>query len=175
MSHKESFLQYLQTEKRYSPHTVRSYSNDLDQFCLFLSEQGLPEDPVLVNSHDIRAWIVSMLDNNYTTVSVHRKISCLRVFYRYLRKERYLSNDPLEKVVLPKRKKRLPVFVEESAMNTLLDDCTFGESDRRLLPRIRSDMGGYPTKISTMAGAVVLFRSLAKVVQSSVGSRLYWY
>jgi integrase/recombinase XerC len=127
MSHKESFLQYLQTEKRYSPHTVRSYSNDLDQFCLFLSAQGLPDDPVLVNSHDIRAWIVSMLDNSYTTVSVHRKISCLRVFYRYLRKEGYMKNDPLEKVVLPKRKKRLPVFVEEAAMNKLLDDCTFGD------------------------------------------------
>lgn len=127
MSHKESFLQYLQTEKRYSPHTVRSYANDLDQFCLFLSEQALPDNLILVNSHDIRAWIVSMLDNNYTTVSVHRKISCLRVFYRYLRKEGYLKNDPLEKVVLPKRKKRLPVFVEEAAMNTLLDDCTFGD------------------------------------------------
>jgi integrase/recombinase XerC len=127
MSHKESFLQYLQTEKRYSPHTVRSYSNDLGQFFSFLSAQGLPDDPVLVNSHDIRAWIVSMLDNNYTTVSVHRKISCLRVFYRYLRKEGHLKNDPLEKVVLPKRKKRLPVFVEEAAMNTLLDDCTFGD------------------------------------------------
>lgn len=127
MSHKESFLQYLQTEKRYSPHTVRSYSNDLDQFCLFLSSQGLPDDPVLVNSHDIRAWIVNMLGNTYTTVSVHRKISCLRVFYRYLRKEGHLKNDPLEKVVLPKRKKRLPVFVEEAAMNSLLDDCTFGD------------------------------------------------
>jgi integrase/recombinase XerC len=127
MSHKESFLQFLQTEKRYSPHTVRSYSNDLDQFCLFLSAQGLPEDPVLVNSHDIRAWIVSMLDNNYSTVSVHRKISCLRVFYRYLRKGEYIKNDPLEKVILPKRKKRLPVFVEESAMNTLLDNCSFGD------------------------------------------------
>jgi len=127
MSHKESFLQYLQTEKRYSPHTVRSYSNDLEQFCLFLTAQGLPEDPVTVNSHDIRAWIVSLLDNNYTTVSVHRKISCLRVFYRYLRKEGHLKNDPLEKVVLPKRKKRLPVFVEEAAMDTLLDDCTFGD------------------------------------------------
>jgi integrase/recombinase XerC len=127
MSHKESFLQYLQTEKRYSPHTVRSYSNDLDQFCLFLSAQGLPDDPVLVSYHDIRAWIVSMLENNYTTVSVHRKISCLRVFYRYLRKEGHLKKDPLEKVVLPRRKKRLPVFVEEAAMNTLLDDCTFGD------------------------------------------------
>src|SRR5665811_1099279 len=98
MNHKESFLQYLQIEKRYSPHTVRSYLNDLDQFHSFLSSQGLPDDPGAVTSHDIRAWIVSMLDNKYSSVSVHRKISCLRVFYRYLRKEGIIKSDPLETV-----------------------------------------------------------------------------
>jgi len=127
MSHKESFLQYLQIEKRYSLHTVRSYLNDLDQFYHFLFSLGLPEDPVAVTSYDIRAWIVSMLDNNYSPVSVHRKISCLRVFYRYLRKEGIVKNDPLEKVVLPKRKKTLPVFIEEEAINKLLDNFSFGD------------------------------------------------
>jgi integrase/recombinase XerC len=127
MSHKESFLQYLQIEKRYSPHTVRSYLNDLDQFYSFLSSLGLPDDPVSVTSHDIRAWIVSMLDTNYSTVSVHRKISCLRVYYRYLRKEGIVKSDPLEKVVLPKRKKTLPVFVEEEALSKLLDNYSFGD------------------------------------------------
>ena len=48
MNHKESFLQYLQIEKRYSLHTVRSYLNDLDQFYLFLSSQGLSDDPFVV-------------------------------------------------------------------------------------------------------------------------------
>ena len=127
MSHKESFLQYLQIEKRYSLHTVRSYLNDLDQFYHFLFSLGLPEDPVAVTSYDIRAWIVSMLNNNYSPVSVHRKISCLRVFYRYLRKEGIVKNDPLEKVVLPKRKKTLPVFIEEEAINKLLDNFSFGD------------------------------------------------
>lgn len=127
MSYKESFLQYLQTEKRYSPHTVRSYLNDLDQFYSFISSIGHPQDPVPVTSYDIRAWIVSMLDNNYSTVSVHRKISCLRVFYRYLRKEGVVSADPLEKVVLPKRKKTLPVFVDEAAIANLLDNFSFGD------------------------------------------------
>jgi len=127
MNHKESFLQYLQIEKRYSLHTVRSYLNDLDQFYLFLSSQGLSDDPFVVTSHDIRAWIVSMLENKYSTVSVHRKISCLRVFYRYLRKEGIVKSDPLEKVVLPKRKKTLPVFVEEEALTNLLDNYSFGD------------------------------------------------
>ena len=127
MSHKESFLQYLQIEKRYSLHTVRSYLNDLNQFYSFLTLSGLPDDPVPVTSHDIRAWIVSMIDNKYSTTSVHRKISCLRVFYRYLRKEGILKSDPLEKVVLPKREKRLPSFVEEDALTHLLDNYSFGE------------------------------------------------
>ena len=68
-----------------------------------------------------------MLDNSYTTVSVHRKISCLRVFYRYLRKEGIMKSDPLEKVVLPKRKKTLPVFVEEESLTELLDNYNFGD------------------------------------------------
>jgi len=128
MSHKESFLQYLQIEKRYSPHTVRSYLNDLDQFLMFLTSRGQPDDPVSVTSHDIRAWVVSMMDDDYSAVSVHRKISCLRVFYRYLRKEGIVKGDPLEKVALPKRKKSLPVFVEEGAMDDLLDRFSFGDS-----------------------------------------------
>jgi len=127
MNYKESFLQYLKIEKRYSPHTFRSYLNDLDQFECFLHDAGHSDNPVEVTSHDIRAWIVSMLDADYSTVSVHRKISCLRVYFRFLRKEGIMKNDPLQKVVVPKRKKSLPVFIEEKAMATLLDDISFGE------------------------------------------------
>ncbi len=126
MVHKESFLQYLQTEKRYSPHTIRSYNNDLGQFISYISENSMPENPGEITSHHIRAWIVSLMDNGISPVTVHRKISCLRVFFRYLRKEGIIKNDPLEKVVLPKRKKTLPVFVGEEALDRLLDDNDFG-------------------------------------------------
>jgi integrase/recombinase XerC len=140
MSHKESFLQYLQVEKRYSPHTIRSYLNDLEQFYSFLLSLDLPANPESVTSHDIRAWIVSLIDNNYSTVSVHRKISCLRVFFRYLRKEGIIKSDPLEKIVLPKRKKTLPVFVEEEALNKLLDNNNFGDDFEGLLNRTIIEM-----------------------------------
>lgn len=127
MTNKESFLKYLAVEKRYSPHTVRSYSIDLDQFALYLSEQGLSDNLAEVTPAEIRSWVVSMFSNEFTSASVHRKISCLRVFYRYLRKEGVITRDPLEKVVLPKRKKGLPSFVEEKAMSDLLDSYDFGE------------------------------------------------
>jgi integrase/recombinase XerC len=126
MDHKESFLQYLQAEKRYSPLTVRSYINDLDQFENHLKLNDLPIKPETVVLHDVRSWIVSLIEEDYSPVSVHRKISSLRVFYRYLRKVGIVSRDPLEKIVLPKTKKRLPVFVEETSLNKLLDEYEFG-------------------------------------------------
>lgn len=126
MAFKESFLQYLQIEKRYSPHTIRSYKNDLDQFFSYLSENGMPSDPGEMTSHHIRAWIVNLMDGGIKPVSVHRKISCLRVFFRYLRKEGAIKGDPLEKIVLPKRKKSLPGFVSEQALDNLLDGNNFG-------------------------------------------------
>jgi integrase/recombinase XerC len=127
MDHKESFLQYLQVEKRYSPLTVRSYLNDLDQFDNHLKLQELPGNPATVVSHDVRSWIVSLIEDGYSSVSIHRKISSLRVFYKYLRKEGLVRNDPLENVVLPKMKKRLPVFIEEDSLDKLLDNFDFGD------------------------------------------------
>ena len=67
MDHKESFLQYLQIEKRYSPLTVRSYLNDLDQFDNHLKLQDLPGKPEDVVSHDIRSWIVSLIERRLFT------------------------------------------------------------------------------------------------------------
>jgi integrase/recombinase XerC len=87
---------------------------------------GFPCDPGTISSHDVRSWIVALIEDGYLPVSVHRKISSLRVFYRYLRKEGFVRHDPLEKVVLPKMKKRLPVFVEEKSLDNLLDNFDFG-------------------------------------------------
>lgn len=131
MNYKESFLQYLAIEKRYSPHTVRSYSNDLGHFFSFLSDEGLSDDATQVTSREIRRWISSLLDKDnqykYKTVSVHRKISCLRVFFKYLRKQRIVSADPLEKVSLPRKNKTLPVFIGEEEISKLIDSFEFPE------------------------------------------------
>ncbi|HLN22322.1 MAG TPA: tyrosine-type recombinase/integrase [Bacteroidales bacterium] len=129
MTHKESFLQYLEIIKRYSPNTVRSYKNDLDSFFYFLASRDLPADPQSVTSGDIREWIRELVGGETAAASstIHRKVSCLRVFFKYLRKEGIMSSDPLEKVVLPRKKKVLPVFVGEKSMESLLDNVDFGK------------------------------------------------
>ena len=127
MDHKESFLQYLRVEKRYSPLTVRSYINDLDQFENHLISGGFSGNPSDITTGDIRSWIVSLVEKGYTAKSVHRKISSLRVFNRFLLKGGYVVSDPAVKVVLPKIRKRLPEFVAETSMDKLLDGNEFGD------------------------------------------------
>lgn len=127
MKHKESFLEYIQFEKHYSQHTVSSYRNDLGQYYAFLSTHRGSSDPLVATSSDIRAWLVSLMEAGYSAGSVHRKISGLRSFYRYLRREKLITGDPVDKVVLPRRRKRLPVFVEEISIDKLLDSYDFGD------------------------------------------------
>ena len=127
MKSKESFLQYLKAEKRYSPHTIKSYSNDLDQFSAFLISLDQSDELSEASSHDIRAWIVYLMEKDYSAVSVHRKISCLRVFFKYMRKENLIKGDPMQKVALPKKEKRLPAFIEEKSMTKLLDEYKFSD------------------------------------------------
>jgi len=140
MSHKESFLQYIQVEKGYSLHTVRSYQNDLDQFISFLELKGSTGFPAEVSSYDVRGWVVEMIDKGISPSSVHRKISCLRIFFRYMRKEGIIQNDPMDKVVLPKQKKKLPVFVAEEALDNLLDKYEFGDDFRGIRNRTIIEM-----------------------------------
>jgi integrase/recombinase XerC len=128
MDRKESFLQYIRTEKRYSPHTVTSYQNDLDQFSGWLGENAPGLDAASVTQGEVRGWMVSLLEDGYATGSVHRKISALRSFFRYMRRHGLISTDPMAGLKLPKKERKLPQFVAEEALERLLDDYSFGDN-----------------------------------------------
>ncbi|MEA1885740.1 MAG: tyrosine-type recombinase/integrase [Bacteroidota bacterium] len=127
MVNKESFLDYLRFEKHYSQHTVRSYDNDIGQFFSFINMHKGSDELSDINSTDIRSWMISMLDKGYSVATVHRKISSLRTFFRYNIRAGVIRANPVENLVLPKRSKRLPVFVEEASLDKLLDYYNFGE------------------------------------------------
>lgn len=128
MERKESFLQYIRTEKRYSRHTVRSYQNDLDQFFEWLGSYDPAVVPESVTSGDVRAWMVSLIEGGSAISTVHRKMSALRAFFRYMRKHSLGNADPMSGVRLPKKPKQLPVFVAEDALAKLLDEYNFGDN-----------------------------------------------
>lgn len=121
MTYEESFLQYLRDNRHYSALTVRSYKNDLNQFYSFLEEEGGRLSPQEITSIHVRAWIVSLIDKGIQPSSIHRKVSSLHSYIKYLMRESVISKDPVYTVVLPKTKKRLPVFVDETVINSSLD------------------------------------------------------
>lgn len=122
-----SFLDYLRYERNYSEKTILAYRRDIEQLVEFVQEEIGDFSPQSVDSEQIRNWIVSLMDKGYTSTSVNRKLSSLRAFYKFLLKRSDVTIDPLRKIVGPKNKKSLPVFVREEDMNKLLDEADFGE------------------------------------------------
>lgn len=112
-----NFVQYLRIEKRYSDHTLIAYEKDIQQFIEF-SELTKSEEFVEVNSSLIRSWIVSLIENSIENKSVNRKLSSLRTFFKWLKKEDFIQFNPLIKVRGPKNSKRLPSFAKESEMKS---------------------------------------------------------
>jgi len=128
MNTKESFLQYISTEKRYSRHTVTSYKNDIDQFMGWLDRVRPGADLVSVNHADVRGWMVSLLEEGASAGTVHRKMSALRTLFRYMRRHELISADPMTGLKLPKKPKQLPVFIAEDALSKLFDEFRFGDN-----------------------------------------------
>lgn len=118
----ERFIQYIQYEKRYSPHTVSAYQSDLDQFFKFLNEQDADlTNPSEITYQHIRGWMVHLMAD-HTARSVNRKIATLRKYFKFLLREGLITNNPASKIQSPKTVKHLPVVVEDAKLSALLND-----------------------------------------------------
>lgn len=126
----DTFLKYLQFEKRYSPKTLISYKTDLRQFDAFLRKEfeSKTED---ANYGMIRGWIVSLSEQKLDAVSINRKIACLRSYFKFLRKREVITKDPLLKIRVLKVKKKLPHFVNEKDLIDNLDRPAERKNDPR--------------------------------------------
>ena len=123
------FISYLSSEKRYSKHTIKAYINDLKQFNMYiLAEFEIKNEYNQIHYQIIRGWINRLLEQGVSARSVNRKISTLRTFFRFLKREDYISQDPMKNIVGPKNKSRLPLFLTEFQMAKLLDDIVFEDN-----------------------------------------------
>ena len=121
----QSFLSYIEYERRYSRHTIESYRNDLEQLFFYLKSEYQKEEIELATHLEIRSWIVRMMETDISPRSINRKLSTLKSFFKFLMRKGIVKKSPLAKVLAPKTKKRLPVFVEKSSIERLLKDMEF--------------------------------------------------
>ena len=119
----ERYVNYLQYERNASPHTVRNYRSDLRQFRDYLAE-GRAAAEVDVRSVDalrIRGYLAMLFERQEKKSSIARKLSAVRAFFKFLRREGVLDQNPSSLVSTPKQDKSLPRIMTEEEMNTFLD------------------------------------------------------
>lgn len=122
------FLDHLKHEKRYSKHTLLSYSNDLRKFDNYLNSvyEGLIfEEIKLIH---VRSYMVFLLEKKLGKSSVARNISTLKSFFKFLNKNGVVETSPINLIETPKLDKRLPSFIKESEIVNLINSIEFDDS-----------------------------------------------
>ncbi len=127
-----SFLEYISLEKKYSPHTVKAYNDDIRAFQLFCNTNFNSDDIVAVNYAQIRSWIVELVDAGISNRSINRKVSSLRAFYKFLLKSKQITENPLLKHKALKVGKRVQVPFSNSEINEVITNLN-DESDFKSL------------------------------------------
>jgi integrase/recombinase XerC len=150
----QPFIDYLKFEKRYSAHTVRAYSDDLEQFFVFVDSSFGIIPLESVNATFIRSWLAGLKEQKITSKSINRKISSLKSFFKYHLRSGSLIKSPMTGIISPKSGKRLPVYVEEKDMRVLTEQIVFPDTWRgrteRLLIRIFYNTGVRLSELVTL-------------------------
>ena len=155
------FLEALATEKGYSDHTLRAYSNDLEAFFSFVAESHTS-----AQGHQKRKWAVSpkqidgiiirgylgFLHRQNKKTTIARKLSALRSFFKFLVKRGVISENPAELILTPKQDKTIPTYLSVDEMFRLLDsiqtDTLLGLRNRAIFETLYSS----GIRVSELAG-----------------------
>lgn len=123
----EKFIKYIQFEKRFSQNTIIAYTKDLSQFSTYILSVYQIREIEKSDFQMIRSWIVYLVGESVSSVTINRKLSALKSFFRYLLKEGVIRENPMLKIIAPKSNKRLPEFVGKDNMESLFRDIEFDE------------------------------------------------
>ncbi len=123
----EEFIEYVEAERRYSPLTVRNYRRDVENFATWCCKRaGIAVDefePERVTVDDVREWILHRVEQDeIKPASMNRELSSLKSYFRFLRKRGKMEHDIFKRISSLKTPHRLPTFVPETRMETVLDN-----------------------------------------------------
>lgn len=123
----DEFWNYLKLEKRFSENTLRSYRNDLKQFCDFLGEflgQDIFQDPGKLPQLDlyaVRGFVNHLHRQGFSKTTIGRKLASVRTLFRYLCRQNYLDQNFAALVPSPKLPKKLVEVLQPEEVVHLLE------------------------------------------------------
>ncbi|HLF19896.1 MAG TPA: tyrosine recombinase XerC [Bacteroidota bacterium] len=138
--HIRSYLEYLESERGYSAHTLQAYENDLTQFSHFLDDLGI-SSVQSVKKGTVRSFLGSLLETGSAKKTVARKAACLRSFFKFLQRRDVIRENPTLTLISPKGEKRLPTYIDEKTMQSALeftDDSPEGIRDGAIMELLYS-------------------------------------
>jgi integrase/recombinase XerC len=127
----KAFVDYLRLNRHVSAHTARAYESDLLQYLAWVASDKqrkiseLAPDDLDVTS--VRAFLADLNRAGKARSSVARKLSALRTFVKYMRREELLDRDPTAMAVAPRRDKTLPAHLSEPEMTRLIETPSTGD------------------------------------------------
>ncbi|PZO30530.1 MAG: integrase [Flavobacteriaceae bacterium] len=124
---KESFADYLFLEKKYSKHTVYAYITDLNSFHDFIKEEFEQENLAEVSYPLIRSWIILLSEKKAENVTINRKISSLKAFYKFLLKSKQIEVSPLFKHKALKTPKKIQIPFSEKELDLAVNQIKYPE------------------------------------------------
>jgi integrase/recombinase XerC len=137
----KAFLDHLTFNRHLSAHSVRAYASDVEQYLHGVAAAAGKRVPALaaadLDPASVRAFVVELNRSGQARASVARKLSGVRAFLRYLRREGQVDSDPAAAVVAPRLDRTIPRHLSEAEMRRLLDtpdpSTPLGRRDRAIL------------------------------------------
>ena len=115
----ELFIDKIITEKNLSNSTVTTYKTDLKLFYSFLEKNKV--DIFICKEITLNRWVEFLVVNNMKTSTRLRKISVIRQFFSFLFEEKFIKSNPSINLILPKKEKTIPKFLDENDISKLLN------------------------------------------------------
>ncbi len=118
---KQHFLNHLTSRKR-ARATIVAYAKDIDQMLLFVRHGGTETITGISKDH-LEAFLKKLKSDNYTPKSISRKINSIKTFFRFLKGETFITDDPAEKLEHPKFESKPPRILSKMEYRALRDAC----------------------------------------------------
>ena len=115
----ESFLDFLQKDKKLSDNTLQSYNRDIKLYCSYLDNNNL--DPVKTTEEDLADYLEALKENGKAVSTVSRNLASLRSFYQYLYRTKVVPEDPTINLESPKIERKLPKVLTSEQVELLLE------------------------------------------------------
>jgi integrase/recombinase XerC len=116
-----SFLQYLRVERGASPHTLKSYREDLMALADYLAgEDGSCPEPESITVGELRGFLAALQEGGFAKASISRRMASVRSFFRFGQREGWVKANPAKALRNPRKSRKLPHFLTTDEINKLL-------------------------------------------------------